>query len=198
LIEAWNRPFPRIPYKTLTKMPKQTITLISPHPAEECHRRLEESVEKSFFPIFCDKAVVGTVSNMSFNIRKLKKYRNAFQRILSATYYQTPQGTIINGGFGTHPIVWAILALWYGFIALVVSVLGFLAITDYLKNNHQIDTGALLLILYFFMFALCPVLLAVIGRLLAKDEPALITKFLVDLLDAKELEIPPAAEPDKK
>lgn len=167
-------------------MPKQTITLISPHPVDECRRRLKENVSSAWITIFSDKKLAGSVYANSFEIRKKIDYQNSFQIFLFGTFQSDQNGTIISGKFDRRPSLKLFKYLWVGFLTLIEIVAGIPALIFIIKNGIR-NSGDALMAFFVptFLILLGIVLLFVVPKL-ADDEPEFIKNFLMQLLDAQE------------
>lgn len=86
------------------------IDLISPLSREECVRRLSSKTGTAWD----GTAVIGSVGETAFRLRKRISYRNSFQASLSGKLIDDRQGTRLHCSGGPHPFVTAFLAVWIG------------------------------------------------------------------------------------
>ena len=169
-------------------MPKQTITLISPHSAEECRRRLRENITSSWIPALSDKKLAGSVYTKSFEIRKKIDYQNSFQIYLSGSFKPDQNGTIITGELDNLPFLRVFKYLWFGFLTLVEAIVGVPALIFIFKNGIRNNGDTLMAFLVPTFMILFGIVLFVVGPTLAAGEPEFIKGFLMELLDAREEE----------
>ncbi len=176
----------------MNKSKTQKIIFRSPHSADECHRRLKESVETSLFPYFSSKIAVGKVSREFISISKKIAYRNSFQTVFRASMRPLGGETELIGTFGLHPFVKIFMCIWFGFIFLIGgAIFAFTSYSIFIKEA-PIDIGSIMGMLIPPAMVFFGVALLLVGRHLASDESAFIKTFLSDLLDAKEI---PDVEP---
>jgi len=171
----------------MNKSKSQKILFRSPHSAEECYRRLKESVETSFFPYFSSKKVVGKVSKEFISISKKIGYRNSFQTVLRASLKPLGGKTELIGTLGLHPFIKIFMYFWFGFVFLIGSTIFAFTLYSIFIKNAPIDIGLIMGILIPPGMVFFGVALLLVGRFLADDESAFIKAFLSDLLDAKEI-----------
>lgn len=153
---------------------------------EECHMRLKESVDTSFFPYFSSKQVAGRVSNDSISIRKRIHYRNSFQTVLRALLKPSGNSTKLFVNIGLHPFVKTFIFIWFGFLILIGGFIFIISLSSLAKNTSA-DIGTIMGILIPFGMAVFGIALLKYCKYLARDEPAFLKAFLINLLDAEEI-----------
>jgi len=159
----------------------------SPHPPDECVRRMKELVAFSIFGFAVKKPFVGRVSEKSFLITKKVRYRNSFKPWLRGKLAPLGSGTEIEANIGMHPFAKVFLCLWFGAFAVIGS--GFVCVSLYQIVGEE-DWGveqAKFLIIPLGMAAF-GVALVKLGRYLAGGEPVELKSFLCKTLDAKEVD----------
>ncbi|MFH2044876.1 MAG: hypothetical protein ABIK92_07000 [Pseudomonadota bacterium] len=166
--------------------PTKTI-FRSPHSIEECHRRLKESVNTSFFPYFSSKQIAGRVSKRSISISKRIYYRNSFQTVLRASLKPIPSGTEIISTIGLHPFVKIFMFIWFGGLIIIGGIIFVIALSSFFKENSRSEIGSIMGILIPPGMAIFGIALLKFGKYLARDESKVLQKFLIDLLDAEEI-----------
>jgi hypothetical protein len=166
--------------------PTKTI-FHSPHPIEECYRRLKEAVDTSLFPYFSSKQVAGRVSKRSISIRKRIYYRNSFQAVLRASLKPSPSGTEIISTVSLHPFVKIFMFIWFGGLIMIGGIIFVIALSSYFKENSLKDIGSIMWILIPPGMAIFGIALLKFGKYLARDESKVLKRFLIDLLDAEEI-----------
>ena len=170
----------------MKKSKAQKAIFLSPHSVEECHRRLKESVETSFFPYFSSKKVTGRVSREFISISKKIIYMNSFQTVFRASLKSSGEGTELIGTFDLHPFVKIFMYFWLGFLFLVGGTIFIFTLYSFVIKKAPIDIDLIMGILIPSGMALFGVALLFVGKWFASDESAFIKSFLDDLLDAKE------------
>jgi len=159
----------------------------SPHPVEECYRRLKESVDTSFFPYFSSKQVAGSVSKSSVSLRKRISYRNSFQTVLRASLKPSAVGTEIISTIGLHPHVKIFMFIWFGGLTIIGGTIFVVALSFVFGESAHISIGAVMGMLIPPGMAVFGIGLLKFGKYLARDESILLIDFITDRLDAKEV-----------
>jgi hypothetical protein len=163
------------------------IIFRSPHSIEECHRRLKESVDTSFFPFFSSKQVAGKVSKNSISIRKRISYRNSFQTVLRGSLNPTTNGTEIMSTIGLHPFVKIFMIIWFCGLIIIGGMIIVIALSSFFRENSPTDIGSIMGILIPPGLTVFGIALLKFGKYLARDESIILKNFLIDLLEAKEI-----------
>ena len=155
----------------------ELATRLSP---DECVRRLRENVD-GWWKLFGTKRVIGRVSGTRFTGRLRISYRNSFQTCVRADIHGEAGGTFIVCRFGMYRFVIAFMAVWFA-----VATAGFCGVL--LVLLHQGGRGgdawsglAVMTVMLGFGAGL-----VLFCRWLARDEQAILTRFLCDLLQAHE------------
>ena len=169
----------------MKKTINQNISLHSLHSLDECYQRLNDSVDPlKFRSLFGKKKVIGRVSKTSIRIRKRIKYENSFQPVLTATLRSDANGTKVSGRIGMPLDVKVVMCLYFAIIGsvFIVSVLSHILDGEIPKGSD-------------WMFVILPPIMIIFGfgllkfgKYLARNEPLFLINFLIDLLDAKEIE----------
>jgi len=173
----------------MKKQADQKFVLCSPHSVEECHRRLKESVDTSFFPYFSLKPVAGRVSKTSISIRKNINYVNSFQTVLRGSLRPKGSGTEIEAKVGLHPFVKTFMFIWFGGLFIIGGMIFLVTLSSLFIKNSSIDIGTIMGILMPPGMAIFGIALLKFGKHLARKESAFLKGFLFNLLDAKEKNI---------
>ena len=163
----------------------KNLNLISPYPLDECHRRLKDSVNTSWFPYFSSYSVVGRVYERSFKIAKKVTYRNSFQTFLNASFGPDPQGTRITGSFGMHPVVIPFMTVWFGMVTLGL-VFSLVNLFSHYWGDATRNVEWMGIVIPWFLL-LVGFLLITTGRCFARGEDRYLKSFLIELLDAREV-----------
>ncbi len=162
------------------------IVLLSPHSMEECQMRLKGAVDTSFPPYFSSKQVAGRVSKDSISIRKRIRYRNSFQTVLRASLKPSENRTKLFADIGLHPFVKIFMFIWFGSLILIGGLI-FITSLSSLAKETSADIGTIMGILIPLGMAIFGIALLKFGKYLARDESAFLIAFLIDLLDAEEI-----------
>jgi hypothetical protein len=159
------------------KNPVELATRLSP---DECVRRLRENVD-SWWMLFGKKSVIGRISETRFTGRVRISYRNSFQTCVRADIHAEAGGTFIVCRFGMSRFVIAFMAVWFGGVG--AGFCGVLLVLLH-QGGHGADAwsglGVMTVMLGFGAG------LVLFCRWLARDEQAILTRFLCDLLQAHE------------
>jgi hypothetical protein len=153
-------------------------TFLSHHSMEECHMRLKEAVDTSFFSYFSSKQVVGRISKDAISIRKRIRYRNSFQTVLRASLKPSGNGTKLLANIGLHPFVKIFIFIWFGALILIGGLIVIISLSSLTKNTSA-DIGTIMGILIPLGMAMFGIALLKFGKYLARDE----SRFFNSILD---------------
>ena len=160
------------------------VRFLSPHPPEECVRRLEETVAKGMFFRFSGKPVEGSVSDTEISIRKKLSYRNTCQFTLDATLEPEGSGTVIAGTLGRDwlwhhfDLIW-ILGVAVILVVMEMDVFGGFTL-QHLPELLMYGLGI------WFVGWIC----ARWGRYATRDEDEFLKRHVIETLDAREVSAP--------
>jgi hypothetical protein len=101
---------------------KKTVEFVSPHPVEECKRRIEAQMNTPFSVLALAEArpLIGRFRETWLRARRRPLwYRNSFQTYLSAELVAEDGETRIRCRFSMHPLVKAFMTLWFSVLVLV-------------------------------------------------------------------------------
>ena len=157
-------------------------------PVDQCLQRIKAAIDSPWI-LFGSKPVVGWCGSATFRGHKRISYRNSFQTHVVARFSANDGGTAISCRFGMHPAVIAFMAVWF---FGVISIGGALIVAFF--TGHLIQAGHESANLPPVFGALIPVgmlafgcVLVGVGRRVARGEAAFLKNFLLETLDAKEL-----------
>jgi|GEM_PF-1959228 len=148
------------------------------------------SIDKSnTLALFNFKPVAGRASNSFIYLHKqLGYFRNSFQDFLKASMKETAQGTEIKGKVGMHAFVTLFSIVWFSMAILLGGPMMITILIDLFTqsdSHHLKDTWLSLvnpLIFPLFGYGLIRV-----GRYLARNEYQFLKDFLIQTLDAREI-----------
>jgi hypothetical protein len=152
------------------------FNLISPLPREECVRRLGMKTGTAWD----GSAVIGSIGETSFRLRKRIFYRNSFQASFSGKLIDDQQGTLLHCRVGLHPFVTAFLTVWIG-IVLIRCIWMIVSLASGAIPANRWPQA----VIPFLMLAGGVALLKV-GQFFSRDEADLLVDFLRRTLDARD------------
>jgi hypothetical protein len=164
-------------------MASDEISLFSPHPPDECARRLRLVTDppRRFRG---RNPLVGTVEDTSLRLRRRIAYRNSFQIHLAADLLPENGGSRLQCRFGMHRLAVAFIVVWFSLVGIGLAI-GIAAAFDLLGSAPAVH-GPL------WPAAIVPVLMAVFAvvwlkfaRRLAVEDEAFLLEFLRFSLDAE-------------
>jgi hypothetical protein len=152
--------------------------LTSPLSREECVQRLRSKADPAW-----SGAVIGSVGETSFRLRKRIYYRNSFQYSLSGKLIDDNGQTRLHCRIGPHPLVLAFLVIWFGGVLVACGAVSVWIAGAFAHRAHPSNLwpGAAI---PFLMLA-GGVALVMLGRYFARDEPDYLIDFLRKSLDAR-------------
>ena len=151
------------------------IDLISPLPRGECVQRLKMKADPAW-----SGAVIGSVGEASFRLRKRIFYRNSFQASLSGKLIDDQQGTRVHCRVGLHPFVTAFLTVWIGIVLIGCIWMIASLVSGAIPANRWPQAA-----IPFLMLAGGVALLKV-GQFLSRDEADFLVDFLRKTIDARD------------
>ncbi|MGD9367727.1 MAG: hypothetical protein PVH87_18650 [Desulfobacteraceae bacterium] len=146
-----------------------------------------DSVDNSFFSQSGSKPIAGKVTRTSINIRKVISYRNSFQIMLKASLKEDSGGTTIICRFGLHTFVKFFMYFWFGFIVLFGGIFWIVVVGAHILTGKIPEGEAWMGVLIPPILVVFGIGLLKFGKYLSKDEPGFLKDFLINLLDAKEI-----------
>jgi hypothetical protein len=160
-------------------LPPMAFDLISPLSREACVSRLRSKTDPAW-----SGAVVGSIGETSFRLRKRIYYRNSFQYSLSGKLIDHNGQTRLRCRIGLHPLVRAFLVVWFGGVligcgAITARLAGVLARGASPVNRWP---GAAVP----FLMLVGGLALVMSGRYLARDEPDFLIDFLRKNLETRD------------
>jgi hypothetical protein len=171
----------------MSKSGNQKIILRSSCSPEECYKRLKASVDTSFFMRDTSKKVIGAVSRSSFWFRKRISYRNSFQTVLKASLKQAVNGTELTVTTGLYPTTKWFMIFWLGIVVLVAVFQLSLTVASFFIKEAPKDIGSIIGKLIPVALAIAGFAILKFGRYLARNESDFLKAFLIDLLEAQEV-----------
>ncbi len=69
------------------------------------------------------KAFEGTVSDLEFRLTRVIGYRNSFLPVVRGRIEDAPDGARIEVSMRLHPAVFGFMALWFGFLTIILAVI---------------------------------------------------------------------------
>ena len=161
------------------------VRFYSPHPPEECVRRLRETTGGGLLPQFSGRKVAGRVTESAVSIVKNNDYNNCFQPCLKAGLLGEGGGTLITGALGPATQGLYFSRLWF---------LGAAVVTVYLWSTAP--HGGESVVAGWARTLAGPVLMALgwvmaaIGHHVSRNEGEFLKSFIIEVLDARELTVP--------
>lgn len=163
------------------------IIFRSPHRIEECHRRIKESVDTSFFPYFPSEEVVGKISKHSFSLKRRLSYSNLFQTVMQGSLKPSINGTNIILTLGLHPFVKIFMCVCFGGLIIIECVILIKMLTSFFTGNFALNRDSIAGVLFPPGMAVFMLVFIIFGKDLAHDDSKLLKEFLVELIDAEEI-----------
>ena len=121
-------------------------------------------------------------------IWKRINYWNSFQTVLMASLKPSGSGTELRGIFGLHPFVKVSMFVWFGGVALIGGLFFIITLTSVFTKETSIGIGTISELLVVPVMVLFGIGLLLLGKYIGRDEVAFLKAFLVEVLDAKEIE----------
>jgi hypothetical protein len=165
------------------------IVLYSPLSPKECHRRLDQALDKWLQAYSGTKPFIGSVSKERLVLRKRLGYRNSFQTQYAATLNMAGdgRGTIIEGRFRLFPSTAIFMIVWFGSLSYFALSQSLPMTFTYVfgeastlpENWRHLAVGPLIMIF-------CGMIVVIGCRYFARKEEADIMAFLNTTIDASE------------
>ena len=153
----------------------KTFTLISPLRRDEIVRQLHDNIDRPW-NIFGKKSVIGSVDRASFRLCRRLNFRNSFTTHLSGKLIDERDSTRIRCKAGMHPIVIAVLTVWFGALTLIAAFT-----TLSLWSEQPSSPFALIPLLLLF----AGMALVWFGRWLSRNDTQTLVDFLEATIDAE-------------
>jgi hypothetical protein len=165
----------------------KSFDMTSPLPREECVRRLQASVDRSWLQLG-GQSVIGYVGQTKLRLHKRIWYRNSFQQYLFSKLQDENGHTRLRCRLGLHPFIWASSVVWFGFVIVIGGAMSLKLITALLQGHGLVDQNA-------WMGVAVPIAMLVFGvalqqfcGFLGRNEPEFLVEFLRRCIDACEVQ----------
>lgn len=165
------------------------LEFTSPLSPAECLARLNQEVDARW-KLFGSRPVIGATGRSDFTGYKRISYSNSFRTIVFAQFQECGPGSRIQLRFGMSSFTIAFLVLWFGGVLLSGTMMMVHAVSAYWRHEARPET---------WVFVAAPLAMAgfglglvKFGRWLGRDEPAFLTDFLQNTLEATKLGLPEA------
>ncbi|MGE0045455.1 MAG: hypothetical protein AB7J28_11035 [Hyphomonadaceae bacterium] len=155
--------------------PGPETVLASPHPPEECARRLNEAMD-SPMSLLGSKPALGTAGPQAAQLRRRTPYRNSFKQHMNVAIAPEGQGAKLSCRMS--PSVFASVFLVFWCLVLLIMLFGIAA------GVFAGELSPVFLIVPFIMLAL-GLGIAAIGRGLSNSDEPILLDFLRRTLDAR-------------
>jgi len=123
---------------------RETFTLRSDFPVEDCLRRLSEGSDVGQRTIFSlssykgSKRVLSKFEGNGFRLWKRRTYRNDFAPIFFGAASSERQGTRIEGRFDVDPLVKIFMGIWLGFVIVIGTGLFISALLGKIQGDARV------------------------------------------------------------
>jgi hypothetical protein len=104
--------------------PFERLTIETPLPPEEVHRRLAQVIEpKQMFRFFSrdHKAYQGNLTDDRFEVSRIIHYRNSFLPVIKGDIRPGLGGSVVDITMQPHPFVIAFMAVWFSFSGVIFA-----------------------------------------------------------------------------
>jgi hypothetical protein len=164
------------------------VELVSPLSPDECLARLREATKHR-------SSVVGRVSRRSVRLRMRICVEEYYHTILAGALEEHGQGSMFRGEVGMHPLVAALIAIWFIGAAVVggvfcIAVIGEMLGIGGVQMRDEIPLP-LAAIIPFLILALGIRKLRIVRRQ-TRDEERILVAFVADAIHSPSLEDPNA------
>jgi len=169
-------------------------TLRTDFDAEECGRRLIQSIDLEQRTIFSlsgykgTAPVIGWLDGNQFYLHKRRTYRNDFAPLCYGNFVAQDKGTLVECYFDLRRWTKLFIKLWLTLVILIGVPIFAISVHDLFKTGHFNDGSEYLGLVVPVAMILFDIYLPKFGLLLGKSEEEIILEFLWSTLVANKCE----------